>query len=825
MFIQQPFNLTGAAAGGAAGYVPKGAIWLDGTADFLARENDGTATSDKTFTVSYWFKNANPDFSSNDNYFHWGGTSNVPQDNPTTLSGEYLTGGIGAGAEYGVPEYTITYNGGTLYSNAKYRDPTAWQHFVCIIDSANASSASRNLVYHNGTLISWESGTDIPLDKQFLYMQDNKYQYWGIWGYFNDTETYTPGYFSQCALVDGLALGPENFGTEDSNGVWIPKTLTGLTFGHYGHWLDFSDSSDLGKDVSGKANHFTSYSMSSSNWTYDRPADDSAITTGNYCTWNNLLPDPSSDNTFSNGNRTVATSSSSTGTTQGTIGVTSGHWYWEQTPSAIASAISTGVLAGQNTSGDADWVGKNTFGIGLYSNDGGIYYNSVQQSTPGTYGVGDVIGVELNLDAATPIITFTKDGSAHGSFNLPVNFTSGDYLIFPGTSAADTDVMTATLNTGADGFTHTIPTGAKALGTQNLPAPTVTTPGDYFKTVLYEGDGVDIGAGGLEVTGVGFEPDFVWIGGTDSTSDPVLCDIVQGEGYRLITSETGASLAAAEMLSTFDSDGFTLGDNSNINTDTKNYVAWCMKAGGAATTTSPAGTIASTSSVADHGGFSIVKYDPGSGGSPGDTVGHGLSVIPSMIIVKAMEAVGDQNWFVYHEALTATNVIILNTSGATSASDNYWNDTEPTDEVFSIGSDTDNDTAYIAYCFARTPGLIGIGSYTANNVADGPYIIANDGASGFRPAYIMFKNTESEGYAWSVIDTARNTYNPSNTIMSINNTSSEWGNATSNVNFTSNGFKVAGTAGETNYSTDVIIYLAFAENPFGGSGVGQSRAR
>ena len=493
-----------AATGEAAGWVPKGAIWLDGTADYLTRTNSGSATSDKTFTVSYWFKNANPDFSSGENYYHWGGTSGG-----STLSGEYLSGGIGAGADAGIPEAIITYNGGTKYSDPKYRDPTAWQHFVFIIDSANAFSANRNLVYHNGTLISWESGTDLTLNTQFKYMQDTEKQFWGVWGYFNETETYTPGYFSECALVDGLALGPESFGTEDSNGCWIPKDLTGLTWGNYGFWLDFADSTDtttIGYDVSGNTNHFTTSSFASgtSNWTYDRPADDSGTATGNLCTWNSVVTGTDGSTSWnvnpilSEGN----TKYTGAGTEKqqyviGTIAVETGKYAWRvKYVTGVANGYPAIGLAAINypIGYDQGLFGADAYAWAMFTNDGGgesgkVNHNGSLGSSLFTLSEGDYVDIALDLDNNK--LWFGQNGTWSGdpaagtgeAFNSGLTGIGPIAPVVSGGSYSTTSVVELDI-TGV-----TLPTGFKYLNTANLPAPTITNPSLNFLPVLYEGNG------------------------------------------------------------------------------------------------------------------------------------------------------------------------------------------------------------------------------------------------------------------------------------------------------------------------------------------------
>ena len=134
------------------------------------------------------------------------------------------------------------------------------------------------------------------------------------------------------------------------------------------------------------------------------------------------------------------------------------------------------------------------------------------------------------------------------------------------------------------------------------------------------------------------------------------------------------------------------------------------------------------------------------------------------------------------------------------------------------------NTAHIAYCFARTPGMVAVGSYTGNNSSDGTYVVVDDGASGFRPAWLLIKNVDASE-SWNLRDSARDPTNVTKQIISPNSNAVE---ATSGggqfIDLLSNGFKCRGNDPGIN-SSATFIYIAFAEHPFGGSGVAQARTR
>jgi hypothetical protein len=244
-------------------------------------------------------------------------------------------------------------------------------------------------------------------------------------------------------------------------------------------------------------------------------------------------------------------------------------------------------------------------------------------------------------------------------------------------------------------------------------------------------------------------------------------------------------------------------------------VGWQWKGGGAAVSNT-AGTITSQVSANASAGFSVVTY---TGTGANATVGHGLGVAPSFIIVKRRSATDD--WQVYHAANTAnpeTDYLVLNTTAATADAADRWNDTAPTSSVFSIGNGSAVNTSantYVAYCWSEIAGFSNFGSYTGNGSADGPFVY-----TGFRPRWIMFKRTNDTSN-WTIVDTARDTYNlVVNKLFADTSTQENVSNpagvdATNNrLDILSNGFKQRDGNTWLNASGGTYIYMAFAENPF-----------
>jgi len=336
---------------------------------------------------------------------------------------------------------------------------------------------------------------------------------------------------------------------------------------------------------------------------------------------------------------------------------------------------------------------------------------------------------------------------------------------------------------------------------------TISKPGLHFNTVTYTGNG-----GTNAITGVGFQPDLVWTKNRSSAQNHLLYDVVRGVGYYLYPNLQNAQGGnGTGGLDSFDSNGFTLdgGDDSNVNGE--NGVAWSWKAGNSAGSANTDGTINSTVSVNTTAGFSIVKY---TGGGSAGTVGHGLSAAPEVVILKSYS--GSDVWATYHKGIDATApadyFIQLQSTAARTNNADFFNDTLPTNQVFSIGANSavsNNGSSFIAYCFAEKKGYSKFGTYAGNGNADGPFVY-----TGFKPAFIIIKNFEQND-SWRTYDNKRLGYNVDNNALFPNATDTE---ATSDdLDILSNGFKVRATTGGLNNSNASYIYMAFAEVPLVGS--------
>ena len=343
---------------------------------------------------------------------------------------------------------------------------------------------------------------------------------------------------------------------------------------------------------------------------------------------------------------------------------------------------------------------------------------------------------------------------------------------------------------------------------------TIDDPSAYFQTKLYTGTQ---NSHAITLDGNSdLQPDWVWIKCRDDSHNHQVFDSVRGVHKRMRTDTTGAETTSDQSLKSFDSDGFTLGTEQNVNASASNdnsFVAWNWKAGTSFSNDASAtsvGTIDSTGSVSDTAGFSIVSY---TGTGSAGTVKHGLSTTPAVVLVKSRGGV--YGWGMYHHKNTSapeTDYLSINNSDATVDDAVFWNDTAPTSSVFSLGgTDAINkaSTTHIAYCFAEKKGYSKFDSYTGNGNADGAFVY-----TGFSPSFVLLKET-SNANNWMIFDNKRSPFNLMDDFISPDISDVEsTGNANNRMDMLSSGFKIRGTGSATNRSGSTFIYMAFASSPF-----------
>ena len=334
---------------------------------------------------------------------------------------------------------------------------------------------------------------------------------------------------------------------------------------------------------------------------------------------------------------------------------------------------------------------------------------------------------------------------------------------------------------------------------------TIDKPTDYFNTKPYSGDGNSTQA----ITGVGFKPDWVWIKCRSNAANHNLWDIIRGTSKYLISNSNSAESTDATLFSSFDTDGFTVGNGGIINDSGRTYVAWNWLAGGTASSNTD-GSITSSVSANTTAGFSIVSYT--GNGTSGATVGHGLGVAPSVVWVKNRSNVDP--WTCFYSVLGNGKYIELDASSPaqTPGVAGRWNNTDPNSTVITFGNDDDvngNTENYVAYCFAEKKGYSKFGSYTGNGSTDGPFIY-----TGFKPAFVLGKRTDSAGGWWLSDNKRSNGFNLNDEYLIADSSNAEQNDGSFASDFLSNGWKARATNGNFNASGGSYIYMAFAESPF-----------
>ena len=342
---------------------------------------------------------------------------------------------------------------------------------------------------------------------------------------------------------------------------------------------------------------------------------------------------------------------------------------------------------------------------------------------------------------------------------------------------------------------------------------TIKKPSDYFNTKLYTGDGTNPRA----ITGVGFQPDLVWNKPRSAANSHALLDSVRGATKFLSSDVTDAEYTYGNSIQSFDSDGFTCGDNASFNQNGTTYASWNWLASNT-TAANTDGSISSTVSASTTSGFSVVSY---TGTGSAATVGHGLGVAPAMMIIKKRNSATGSNWMVYHKSISGTGDghIWLDLANTKSTDINSWNNTAPTSSVFSIGTRSENNGSgdtFIAYCFAEKQGYSKFGSYTGNGNADGTFIY-----TGFKPAWLLIKET-TQIRNWVLYDNKRVGYNP-NQYEFLPDTSNTEDTTTTKVDLLSNGFKIKASHTTVNENAQTYIYMAFAEQPLVGDNPATAR--
>ena len=330
----------------------------------------------------------------------------------------------------------------------------------------------------------------------------------------------------------------------------------------------------------------------------------------------------------------------------------------------------------------------------------------------------------------------------------------------------------------------------------------IIKPSDYFNPNIYTGTGSS-----NSQTGIGFQPDWTWIKSRSNTYSNVLIDAVRGVGTTISSNSGNAAYSSPTEITSFDSDGFTLGTDAGVNNNASTFVSWNWKANGAGSANTDGSINTDSTSVNTTAGFSICKW---TGTGSNATIGHGLGVAPKMIIVKNVST--SDSWNVYHESIGNGKRLFLDTTGAESSTSDAWNDTTPTSSVFSIGTNTGTNgsgNTLIAYCFAEKVGYSKFNAYVGNGSTNGSFTY-----TGFKPAFVMVKYASPGGGVgnWGIFDSVRNPANVVDKGLLANTNAAE--DTSDFIDIVSNGFKQKSTSSNRNEDGSTYVYMAFAEHPF-----------
>ena len=710
-----------------------------------------------------------------------------------------------------------------LTTNRKFKDTSKWYHIVAVSDTTNATSGDRIRLYVDGERITDFATESYPVqDYDTAVNRTNKHSI----GSYDNNSYFFDGYMADIHFVDGQALDPTNFGqTDPSTEKWIPKTFTG-NHGQNGFHFEFENPDlrpGLGGigDSSANNNHFTPVNLGTANTVIDTPTKNFAVLDKGFGVIGN--PTLSEGNLKSDG---AGFSSTLWGGGFASIPLPStGKYYFEcQDTAATGTSWGAGVCSEQATPSSTNVGGDES--ITFYNRS--VWLNGTQTDYgasagfgglgDATYAAGDIMGVAV--DCSTREVWFSQNGTfidtpTTDNTGTPGNPSAGTYPV--GTvKANDSEPMrfvlfgsgsnmicnfgqdssfagqiAASANTDGSGgqFKFTPPTGFKALNVDNLPQ---RSQGIARRKT----------------------PALTWIKNRDATDYHVLTDQIRGANKFLKSHETEAQTEDDNTLQKFLPGGFQLGDKGQVNTAGESYVAWnwCMHDHvlDAGAQSNSDGDITSSVLADKKLGFSMGTFTKGSGAQ---TVGHGLSQAPDMYVVKRYTG-GTGSWFVYHKDLDATApedyYVRFNSLGARTDDATVWNDTAPTNSVFTVAGAFNSSEELLFYAWHAVPGFSAFGKYIGNNSTNGPYVHC-----GFKPAWIMVKRTDTDSSnGWYIYDNMRENYGSLVDAMIYANLNSQEDDGSRDLDFTSSGFKPRLTDVNVNASGGTYIFMAFAEQPF-----------
>ena len=759
------------------GTIANSLIFNDGDSPYMRRTPSG-AGNRKTFTISFWVKRCQL------GVLQVICTQGADHNNATVISFDTSNRFKFSHNDSGSATYTVT-------TNRTFEDTSKFYHLLASVDTTQSTASDRVKLYVDGDLVTSFASSSYP--SQDFDLDFNSTGTIAVSGQIPSGTLFPfDGYLTEINLVDGSALTPDTFGlTDTSTGRWIPKALTGITYGTNGFRLQFGTSSALGDDTSGNTNDFGTVSgLVAGDQTTDSP-------TQNHATMNPNNK-ASTNASLSEGNLTVTQSNTYGGACAGMALPSSGKYYWEiKSVGTMDGNTIVGIVPdnGVTIAGSGQFPGgssnPDSFGFApAQTSDAQTVRNSVFENCPtlskttaaGTY-------IQMCWDGDTGSLWFGLDDTFEGnpSAGTGASFTgiNNTLKLFPACFAY-ADVFE--FNFGQRSFQHTPPTGFVALQQDNLPE-------------------TDKGIVGL-----------TWIKDRDNAYSHGLRDSSRGRHKDIFSNLNQAEVTNTDGVQKFLKGGIQIEDLTGLNASGASIVAWNWVANGGTTASNGNGSISSTVQANTTAGFSIVQYTGNR--SSGATIGHGLNQAPEVIITKNLDAT--YNWIIYFKQQGANKYGYLNLTNTWVTDTTGFNNVEPTSTVFTVGSayESNGTQDMVAYCFHSVAGYSKMGNYIGNGVADGPFIY-----TGFKPRFIIHKGIDIASNG-RLIDTARNPFNPVTQELYTDTTGVEYDMGARGTDFLSNGFKIRQESGYgMNNSGINYFYMAFAEHPFVGNGTSPVTAR
>ena len=771
------------------GTIDNSCIFNGATNNYLSRtpSSNGSGT---TLTFSCWVKRGNL------------GVRDIMFTNDFSANGEVLQFDASNRLYY----YKVT-SGWSYVSNRTFEDTSKWYNIVIVRNTNDSTASDRVKIYVDGDRItSFSSSSDPSSGATGFWNQTTYANVVGNTG--NASYPRGIGYLAEVNMVDGTAMDVSTFGvTDTSTGRWIPKTLSGITYGTNGFRLKFQDSSALGDDTSGNTNDFTATNLASTDQTTDSPTQN----------FNNMGGSKNSGTTVAEGNLETTTPSGGTGYLQivglPAFGVNKGKWYWEVKITTVGTGLygwkDDGNAGGSQASNSGTIGSGGNFAGALSAGSSGSYsagswfidhdYNNEVNYT--TVATNDVLMFALDLDNNKGYCG--KNGTWFNSAD-PANGTgaiggtqraNGVNKFYPMCARLGGSASTGEWNFGQRSFAYTAPTGFSALQQDNLPETSK-------------------GVSGL-----------VWTKNRDSTDNHQLYDSSRGKQLVLTSNTTSGEATVTDGLQKFLAGGQQIEDDVSINTAGESFVSWNWVANSGTTSTNTDGSISSTVQANTTAGFSIVEFTTPSS-TQDFTTGHGLSVAPRVFFFKRTDSTS--GWAFYHQDVFDTYgnqyTLFLNTNNAAYAPNPgtamYPSATTATTFSLRANASIAASANCVAYCWNEVDGFSKFGKYTGNSSADGPFVY-----TGFKPVWVLFKSNNAAN--WYLHDSTRSPNNPIEDLLYPNLAVAENNNSVNGgVDFLSNGFKIRQPTGYGyNYSGTDTYYMAFAEHPFFGDGTNPVTAR